>query len=87
MDITIFINWFINEVVKLFTSIFSILDSIEFSGTSILRFSVSLLVITTLIPIILTLPNSSKTFGGYYGRRERAIAKKEKQNARSKNEK
>lgn len=59
MDITNFITWFISQVVSIFSKVFEILDSITFSGTSLLKFSVALVVITALIPVILTIGKTS----------------------------
>lgn len=59
MDITYFITWFISQVVSMFSTLFTILDSITFAGTSLLKFSLALVVLSSLIPVILTIGKSS----------------------------
>lgn len=58
-DITSFMTWFISEVVKLFSGFFNILDSITFFGTSLLKLSLTILILSALLPIVLTIANST----------------------------
>lgn len=58
MDITEFMSWFISQVVTLFTKIFSLLDSVTFSGTSLLKVTLTILILSALIPILLTIGKS-----------------------------
>ncbi len=59
MDITNFMTWFIEQVVDMFTSIFTILDSIEFLGTSLLKVILTILILTSLLSVVLTIGKSS----------------------------
>lgn len=59
MDITNFMMWFIEQVVDMFTSIFTILDSIEFLGTSLLKVILTILILTSLLSVVLTIGKSS----------------------------
>lgn len=52
MDITRFINWFINQVVSLVSYFFSLLTLIEFNGTSLLSFIISLIVIGLVLDLL-----------------------------------
>lgn len=63
MDITNFITWFIAEVVKIFSKMFNILDSITFANTSLLRVIVTIIIISTLLPVIITIVNSPESVG------------------------
>lgn len=54
MDITNFMSWFIGICVEMFTWVYNTLDSITFYGFSLLQFCISILIISTIIPIILT---------------------------------
>ena len=58
MDITNFMTWFLNQVVRIFTYSYNTLDSITFMGTSLLRVSLTILILGTLIPILLTIVNT-----------------------------
>ena len=55
MDISNFINWFINQVINIFSWAFNLLDSITFNGTSLLKVIVTIIIIGVLIPVILTI--------------------------------
>lgn len=59
MDITDFMTWFLSQIVSMFTSIFSTLDSITFMGTSLLKVSLTIIILSVLIPILLTVGKSS----------------------------
>lgn len=77
MDITNFMTWFISQVINMFTWIFNTLDSITFAGTSLLRISVTIFILSCLIPIILTVGKSSSVVAS---RSERVKSKKGKEN-------
>lgn len=55
MDITYFMTWFSGQVVKIFSWMFNILDSITFAGTSLLRVIVTIIILSVLIPVIFTI--------------------------------
>ena len=59
MDISNFMTWFINQVVSMFTNLFGILEDIEFLGTNLLQVLVTILIIGTILPILLTLGYSN----------------------------
>ena len=63
MDITEFMTWWLSQVLQLFTKIFNLLDSIEFMGTSLLRVIVTILILSVLIPVILTISKSTNFIG------------------------
>lgn len=52
MDITRFINWFIDQIVSLVSYFFSLLTLIEFNGTSLLSFIISLIVIGLVLDLL-----------------------------------
>ena len=73
-DITEFMSWFISQVVDMFGELFSILDSITFAGTSLLRVMLTLLILGSLLGVILTIGQS---FNYLSNRSERIISKQE----------
>lgn len=54
-DISSFMTWFINQVIYIFKFCFDILDSITFSGTSLLRVILAIFILSVLIPVVLTI--------------------------------
>lgn len=54
MDITNFMTWFINQVVSIFKKTFNILDSITFSGISLLDLIITIVILTALIGVLIT---------------------------------
>lgn len=74
-DITSFMTWFVSEVVKIFTSFFNILDGITFAGTSLLKVSITILILSALLPVVLTLSHSVNTFTSISEKRERNAEK------------
>ena len=64
MDITNFIQWFVGQVVSIFTSCFTILDSITFMGTSLLKVILTILILSALLSVILTIGRSSSNVAG-----------------------
>lgn len=73
-DITDFMTWFVSSVVDMFSELFSILDSITFAGTSLLRVMLTILILGSLIGVILTIGQSFNYLGN---RSERIISKQE----------
>ena len=60
-DISDFMSWFIGQVVDMFGEIYSILDSITFAGTSLLKVLLTILILGSLIGVILTIGKSVST--------------------------
>jgi len=63
MDITEFMTWFIDQVVSMFTKIFSILDNIKFMGTSLLNVIVIIAILVPLLSVVLTISNNVSVIG------------------------
>ena len=63
MDITEFMTWWLSQVLQLFTKIFNLLDSIQFMGTSLLKVILTILILSVLIPVILTISKSTNFVG------------------------
>lgn len=59
MDITNFMEWFIGQVVNMFTSIYNTLDNITFMGTSLLKVSLTIMILGALLTTLLTIANSN----------------------------
>lgn len=62
-DISDFISWFIGQVVDMFGEIYSILDSITFAGTSLLKVLLTILILGSLLGVILTFSKSVNFVG------------------------
>lgn len=77
MDITNFMTWFVAQTVKIFTSFFNLLDSITFAGTSVLKVSVTVIILSSLLGVILTI---GKTSGIVATRSERVVEKGRRNN-------
>ncbi len=60
MDITAFMNWFLNMFLDIFKFIYDTLDSITFNGISLLKYLVSVLVLFPILTILFTLVTSEK---------------------------
>lgn len=60
-DITDFMTWFVASVVDMFSELFSILDSITFAGTSLLRVILTILILGSLVGVILTIGQTVST--------------------------
>lgn len=54
MDITVFMTWFLQQVLRIFTYTFNTLDSITFMGTSLLKVILTITVLGALLPVLLT---------------------------------
>ena len=57
-NITPFMTWWINLIINTFTTLFNILDSFEFMGTTLLEVIISIVIISAILPILLTLANT-----------------------------
>lgn len=65
MDISSFIQWFINQVMTIFTYIWNTLDNITIYGNvTLLDFIITLTIITIFIEIILALPTTASKISG-----------------------
>lgn len=82
MDITEFMTWFIEQVVEMFSFVFSTLNSIEFLGTSLLQVLLTILILGSLLSVILTISKSVNYVGG-----KSEKVKSRKSDKRSDNEK
>lgn len=76
MDITNFMTWFVEQVVSIFSKMFSILDSITFAGTSLLSVIITIIILGVLIPVILTISQNVSVVGQ---RSEKVKEKRERQ--------
>lgn len=76
-DITYFISWFIDLFITLFVFVCDTLDSIHFFGTSLLKFICVLVVLSVLLPVILTLGKSSSVVASRSERIRSKYSKKE----------
>lgn len=79
MDISNFMTWFINQVVSIFTELFRILQNIQFLGTNLLQVIVTIIIISSILPILLTIGNSNggifRTVNSYNERVKKANQK------------
>lgn len=73
-------QWFIELVVNMFTSIYNTLDSITFMGTSLLKFSLTIMILASLVTVLFTIANSYVVNGERFGRAE---GRREKNKKRS----
>ena len=58
-DISSFMSWFVSQCVSIFSWFFSTLDSIRFSGTSLLKVIFTILILSSLLPVLLTLVSNT----------------------------
>lgn len=80
MDITNFMQWFIQQVVSMFTQLFGILEDIEFMNTNLLQVCVTIIIISAIIPILLTIGTSVGNMGtNVYSYNERVKTKNKTQ--------
>ena len=75
MDITRFITWFVNQVISIFTKSFNILDSIKFSGTSLLNVIITIVILVPLVGVVFTISQNVSVIGQ---KSERIREKKER---------
>lgn len=81
MDITAFMTWFVSQVVSIFSKVFNTLDNITFSGTSILKVLVTIMILSALLGVVLTLSKDVSVIGS---KSERVKEKKTKKDNKSK---
>lgn len=74
MDITSFINWFLDQFIKLFKFLFNTLDSITFNGISLLDYIITVFVLIPIVTTLFTLVTSDKLWNS---KSERSRSKKE----------
>lgn len=70
-DISNFMTWFIDCCISIFGSFFTTLESIQFLGTNLLQVSITIILLGTLLPVLLTIANSQGL-----GRVERSISER-----------
>lgn len=64
INISEFIIWFFNQMINIFTNIYNLLDRIKIANNiSILDISITILIISTILPVIITLVKSRKITG------------------------
>ena len=59
MDISGFFSWFLGQYSRLVSWSFNTLDSIKFSGISLLEFNIVLILLGVLVPLLINLVRSS----------------------------
>lgn len=79
MDITNFMQWFIQQVVTMFQQLFGILEDIEFMNTNLLQVIVTIIIIGAIIPVLLTIGSSVGTSGANVVSYNREIKKRNKE--------
>ncbi|MDE5889051.1 MAG: hypothetical protein K2H20_03430 [Bacilli bacterium] len=60
MDISNFMSWFLNMFLGIIKFIYDTLDSITFSGVSLLQYFITVLVLIPILTILFTLVTSEK---------------------------
>lgn len=60
-DITTFMEQFITLILNAFIWIFETLDSIKFSGISLLQYIITLIILGVILPILFTIPKINRT--------------------------
>lgn len=60
-DISNFMTWFVSQVVNIFSFCYSTLASLEFGGTNLLNVLLTIFVLSTLIPILITIVENKGT--------------------------
>lgn len=58
VDITSFMQWWIQQVINILTQCFNILQSIEFMGTNLLAVITTIIIIGVALPVLITIPTS-----------------------------
>lgn len=77
VDISNFIDWFVNTMISGVTSCFDILDSISFHGLSLLDFSLAFVLIPVGVSILIAIHSSGKMVASYERRQARSKSGKE----------
>lgn len=75
-DISFFVNWMANLFLSLFSFMFNLLDSIKFNGISILSYSVTLMILSCLIPLLISFAGYEYRQNQRNERRNRSKSKK-----------
>lgn len=60
MDITEFFTWFMEQFIRILTYCINVLNDIKINGISLLMIILTIAIIGTIIPIIMTIPNVEK---------------------------
>lgn len=81
MDITNFMTWFLNQVVNIFTYVFTTLNNITFMGTSLLKVILTITILGAMLPVLLTI---TQTQGVKAEKRAYRQAKKQAREERKK---
>ncbi len=76
MDISGFFNNFLSYMVDWFSWAYSTLDRIKFNGISLLDYSITLLLLSVVVPLVITLTKSGVRTAKR-GYRERSYERKE----------
>lgn len=58
MDISSFMSWFIQQVVRIFTYTYTTLNNITFAGTSLLKVIIFINIIIPFLYLVITIPIS-----------------------------
>lgn len=56
MDITNFFTWFMNQFINIISWMFGTLNQITINGVSLLMIMITIVIIGTIIPILMTIP-------------------------------
>lgn len=64
MDITSFINFFLDLMAACFVKFYNILSSIEFLGTSLFDYMIAVFILGIVIPLLFAIARSSGSFSG-----------------------
>lgn len=70
MDISGFFNTFLSMILEGLSKFFNILDSISINGVSLLDFSITILLLSVVLPMVLTLVKSRSTRTNNRGNKE-----------------
>lgn len=60
MDISNFMSWFIQQVVRIFQYTYTTLNNITFGGTSLLKVIIFINIIIPFLYLVITIPMSPK---------------------------
>ena len=58
-DITTFMTWWLNQVIRIITYTFSVLDSITFMNTTLLRLILTITIFSALFKVVLVIPQQA----------------------------
>lgn len=71
-------TWFIDQAVQIFTWFFGILANIKFMGTNLLAVITTVLILSALLPVILTIASNVNAVGTRSERIKERIDKNDK---------